>query len=163
MESQFVFSQLDLKNKKKLRHWEFHFDNSAKNDHIVLLVSESSVPLSILKTSCARVGALKLWFLLQWKVIPCFIVHFLCMEPRVGPRWGQEHQGFCRWDRTWCIWTQEFVLPLFGACGALFCTVFVEQNGRGNDSFGIAVILGLYRSHRGHRKIKLLKWCQGLI
>lgn len=48
------------KKKKKLRHWEFHFDNSTKNDHIILLVSESSVPLSVLKTSCARVGALKL-------------------------------------------------------------------------------------------------------
>lgn len=60
MESQFVFSQPDLKKKKKLRHWEFHFDNSTKNDHIILLVCESSVPLSVLKTSCARVGALKL-------------------------------------------------------------------------------------------------------
>lgn len=61
MESQFVLSQPDFKKKKqKLRCREFHFDNSTKNDHIMLLVNESSVPLSTLKTSCARVGALKL-------------------------------------------------------------------------------------------------------
>lgn len=44
----------------------------------------------------------------------------------------------------WCLWS---------SCS----TVFVELNAGGNDSFGIAVISGLYRSQRGHRKIKLLK------
>lgn len=157
MESQFVFSQPDLKKKKKkLRHWEFHFDNSTKNDHIILLVSESSVPLSVLKTSCARVGALKLIFIAM-KVNSILHCPFSLYGAKSGakvrprtPRLLQVGQNLAHLNLGICS-------SLFGACGALCCTVFVEQNAGGNDSFGIAVILGLYRSHRGHRKIKLLK------
>lgn len=46
------------------------------------------------------------------------------------------------------------VLSCFYACGALCCIAFVRQDFGGN-ALGIAMILGLHRSHRGQKKIKL--------